>query len=80
MTHNIVDHHRLVQQLLDRGETFATITLVDIRGSAPQIVGAKAIVTLGGIEGGTVGGAKSKPPPSSTRSNCCASANKIPNW
>ena len=31
---------------------------LDIRGSAPQIVGAKAIVTADGIESGTVGGGK----------------------
>ncbi len=58
MTHNIVDHHRLVQKLLDRSESFVTVTLIDIRGSAPQIVGAKGIVTGNGIEGGTVGGGK----------------------
>jgi xanthine dehydrogenase accessory factor len=58
MTHNIVDHHLLVQKLLDRSESFVTVTLVEIRGSAPQIVGAKGIVTSSGIEGGTVGGGK----------------------
>lgn len=58
MTHNIVDHHRLVQKLLDCSQSFVTVTLVDIRGSAPQIVGAKAVVTRSGIEGGTVGGGK----------------------
>ncbi|MBX3422731.1 MAG: xanthine dehydrogenase accessory protein XdhC [Pirellulaceae bacterium] len=58
MTHNIVDHHRLVQKLLDQGESFAAVTLVEIRGSAPQIVGAKCVVTRSGIEGGTVGGGK----------------------
>lgn len=58
MTHNIVDHHRLIQKLLDRSESFVTVTLVAIRGSAPQIVGAKGIVTSSGIEGGTVGGGK----------------------
>lgn len=58
MTHNIVDHHRLVQKLLDQGESFVTVTLVNIRGSAPQVIGAKAVVTRSGIEGGTVGGGK----------------------
>jgi xanthine dehydrogenase accessory factor len=47
-----------VQKLLDQGESFVTVTLVDIRGSAPQIIGAKAVVTRSGIEGGTVGGGK----------------------
>ena len=58
MTHHIVDHHQHVQKLLELGESFVTVTLVEIRGSAPQIVGAKAIVTRNGIEGGTVGGGK----------------------
>lgn len=58
MTHHIVDHHRLVQKLLDQAESFVSVTLVDIRGSAPQIIGAKAVVSRSGIEGGTVGGGK----------------------
>ncbi len=58
MPQHILDHTRKVQELLDAGRSFATITLVDIRGSAPQILGAKAIVTGNGIESGTVGGGK----------------------
>lgn len=58
MSQHILDHTRKVQELLDAGRSFATITLVDIRGSAPQILGAKAIVTESGIESGTVGGGK----------------------
>ncbi|GAB5401835.1 MAG: xanthine dehydrogenase accessory protein XdhC [Aureliella sp.] len=58
MSQHILDHTRKVQELLDAGRSFVTITLVDIRGSAPQILGAKAIVTESGIESGTVGGGK----------------------
>ena len=35
---------------------FVVITLVNIQGSAPQNLGAKAIVTQKGLEFGTVGG------------------------
>lgn len=58
MAHDIVDHIRVAQKLVDAESPFVTITLLDIRGSAPQIVGAKAIVTLDGIESGTIGGGK----------------------
>lgn len=58
MSHDILQHTRVVQRLLDAGISFATVTLLSIRGSAPQVVGAKAIVTADGIESGTVGGGK----------------------
>lgn len=58
MTHDILDHIRMLKRLIDAQTSFATITLLDIRGSAPQIVGARAIVTADGIESGTVGGGK----------------------
>ena len=45
-------------ELFDALQSFVTITLVAIRGSAPQVIGAKAIVTSDGIEAGTVGGGK----------------------
>lgn len=47
-----------VTELYDSQTSFATITLVAIRGSAPQIVGAKAVITERGIEAGTIGGGK----------------------
>tara|TARA_R110002049_G_scaffold285698_1_gene466699 strand:+ start:87290 stop:88048 length:759 start_codon:yes stop_codon:yes gene_type:complete len=37
---------------------FVSVTLVDIRGSAPQVKGAKALITGAGIEAGTIGGGK----------------------
>ncbi|MGI9471104.1 MAG: xanthine dehydrogenase accessory protein XdhC [Rubripirellula sp.] len=58
MTFDVVQHSRKLNKLVEIGTPFATVTLLDIRGSAPQIVGAKAIVTAGGIESGTIGGGK----------------------
>lgn len=58
MTFDVVQHSRTLTHLLDADAPFVIITLIDIRGSAPQIVGAKAIVTAQGIESGTVGGGK----------------------
>lgn len=37
---------------------FVIVTMVDMRGSAPQIQGAKAVITREGIVDGTVGGGK----------------------
>ena len=47
-----------ISELFDSQISFATITLVNIRGSAPQVIGAKCIVTKDGIEAGTIGGGK----------------------
>ena len=58
MTHDIMEHVRVTKELLDEEVSFASITLLDIRGSAPQIIGAKAIVTDQGIVAGTIGGGK----------------------
>ncbi len=33
MSYDIVEHHNMVQQLLDAGLPFCVITLIDIRGS-----------------------------------------------
>lgn len=46
------------QELLDSNISFVTITLIEVRGSAPQDLGAKAIISLKGLEAGTVGGGK----------------------
>ncbi len=58
MTQDTVEFVRCLQNLLEAERSFVTVTLIDIRGSAPQIVGAKAIVTSEGLEAGTVGGGK----------------------
>lgn len=47
-----------IAELFDSQVSFATITLVAIRGSAPQVIGAKCIITSDGIEAGTIGGGK----------------------
>lgn len=58
MTFDVVQHSRSLTELLDAETPFVMVTLIDIRGSAPQITGAKAVVTSQGIVSGTVGGGK----------------------
>lgn len=54
----MLDHSfiREIERLRDEGIPFCTATIVDGRGSIPQIVGAKAIFTKDGLAHGTVGG------------------------
>lgn len=47
-----------VSNLTQKRQDHIIVTLVDIKGSAPQVVGAKMIVTGHGLEAGTVGGGK----------------------
>lgn len=49
-------HH--TAKLTDERCDHVIVTLVGIRGSAPQVVGSKMIVTENGLEQGTVGGGK----------------------
>ena len=58
MTFDIHRHWQRVSELLRSSTPFATVTMVDMRGSAPQIQGAKAVVTAEGMVEGTVGGGK----------------------
>ena len=58
MTFDIHQHHQKAGDLLRAGTPFVTVTMVGVRGSAPQILGAKAIITRDGISSGTVGGGK----------------------
>lgn len=46
--------HELTQQ----GISFVMITITKIKGSAPQDLGAKCLVSLQGLEAGTIGGGK----------------------
>jgi xanthine dehydrogenase accessory factor len=46
------------QHLLTEGTPFVVVTMVGVRGSAPQDVGAKAIVVETGLFYGTIGGGK----------------------
>ncbi len=58
MTLDIHRHWNEIKELLRTNTPFATVTMVDMRGSAPQIQGAKVVVTAEGIVEGTVGGGK----------------------
>lgn len=58
MAYEIYKHWQRVEELLKANISFATVTMVEMRGSAPQIQGAKAIITVDGIIEGTVGGGK----------------------
>lgn len=58
MAFDVDRHWRKVNDLLRANTPFATVTMVDVRGSAPQIQGAKAIITEQGIVEGTVGGGR----------------------
>ncbi|MEZ6061464.1 MAG: XdhC family protein [Planctomycetaceae bacterium] len=58
MSFDVHRHTKTVTQLLSSGVPFVTVTMVDMRGSAPQIQGARAVITADGIVDGTVGGGK----------------------
>lgn len=58
MTFDVVQHSRKLSKLIELDIPFVTVTLIDIRGSAPQVTGAKALITDNGLEWGTVGGGK----------------------
>jgi len=58
MTFDVVQHSRKLSKLIELDIPFVTVTLLEIRGSAPQITGAKALITANGLECGTVGGGK----------------------
>lgn len=58
MSEKLFQHTQAVKSLLEQRTAFVCITLLDIRGSAPQIAGAKALVTSSGLTSGTVGGGK----------------------
>lgn len=45
-------------ELSVKGVPFVVVTMISVRGEAPQSPGAKAIVTESGLEWGTVGGGK----------------------
>ena len=44
--------------LRESGESFVLVTMISAKGSAPQEVGAKCIISRNGLEDGTVGGGK----------------------
>jgi len=53
-----VNHWKSAGDLKEKGESFVVVTLISIRGSAPQDPGAKMIVSKQGLYSGTVGGGK----------------------
>lgn len=55
---NFHQYTQQVQSLLNARNAFVIVTLVAARGSVPQIIGAKALVTRSGLVAGTVGGGK----------------------
>ncbi len=58
MAYDVFQHLEQLKRLLESNIPFVVVTMVDIRGSAPQIQGAKAIVTANGVVSGTIGGGK----------------------
>lgn len=56
MANDLRDHFSRALELMNAETSFVVVTLVRIRGSAPQVLGAKAIITAAGIDSGTVGG------------------------
>lgn len=55
---NIDVFYEKVQDILRRGIPHVVVTMVEVKGSAPQDVGAKIVVSEEGIVWGTVGGGK----------------------
>jgi xanthine dehydrogenase accessory factor len=58
MAFDVYRHARTVTELVRANTPFVIVTMVDRRGSAPQIEGAKAVITAEGIVDGTVGGGR----------------------
>jgi xanthine dehydrogenase accessory factor len=56
----VLDHNLLreIERFRQEGTAFCVATIVDARGSIPQIVGATAIFTRDGLAHGTVGGGR----------------------
>lgn len=53
-----VDLYRRMTELLERGESFVEVTVVESRGSTPRGAGAKMLVLRDGSSVGTIGGGK----------------------
>ena len=49
-------HLKQMQILLEAGTPFVNVTLVETKGSTPRAQGGRMLVTLGGLNSGTVGG------------------------
>lgn len=53
-----INHFEACHELIQKAESFVVVTQIGVRGSAPQDLGAKIIVTKSGLHHGTVGGGK----------------------
>lgn len=58
MEQNLLKFFEAFEELYNSKQSFVTVTLVNVRGSAPQNIGARMIVTSDGISFGTIGGGK----------------------
>ena len=58
MAFDVIQYSRKLSKLVEAATPFVSVTLLSIRGSAPQVAGAKALVTQEGIVCGTIGGGK----------------------
>jgi xanthine dehydrogenase accessory factor len=58
MENNLDQYIQCYQKLKSLEKDFCSITMVNSRGSAPQDVGARMLVSIDGIEFGTIGGGK----------------------
>ena len=55
---NNLQFYKRLQELLEQGIPFVQVTMINVHGSAPQDVGARALITEQGLDYGTVGGGK----------------------
>lgn len=58
MSFSMRDYLQYASALSERGVNFVTVTLIEPEGHVPQDIGAKAIITSGGLAWGTVGGGR----------------------
>ncbi len=56
--HRVQGYWEHLQMLVESGQPFAAVTLVDVIASAPANAGSKMLVTGDGLFFGTVGGGK----------------------
>ena len=58
MQNTLTEYLNQYSELADRGESFVSVTLVRVRGSAPQNAGSKMLVMPAGLSCGTIGGGR----------------------
>lgn len=55
---NHFDWPQVIQKQAELGVPFVVLTLAEVKGSVPQVAGAKAVVSAKGLVAGTVGGGR----------------------